>query len=178
MNLDRLNQWLMLAANVGVIAGFVLLAAQMKQNTEALALQNRNDAGHGGMTIDLGAMGDGVYATATTAILQPSSLTEAQVYQLYLYQDSVINVVWNTWNAYQAGEQTKDDWDGARAWVCHLFSYDAAKIIWNRVKRGYPPPFVQALDEEFARQGDEEHEDLQGMISDIRALAKPMQTGS
>jgi hypothetical protein len=47
MNFDRLNQWLSLAANAGVIAGFVLLAVQMKQNTEALELQNQIELGCG-----------------------------------------------------------------------------------------------------------------------------------
>ena len=39
MNLDRLNQWLALGANVGVVVGFLLIAAQLNLNTEAIRLQ-------------------------------------------------------------------------------------------------------------------------------------------
>lgn len=35
MNLEKLNQWLTLVANVGVIAGLVFLAVQVRANTEA-----------------------------------------------------------------------------------------------------------------------------------------------
>lgn len=36
MQLDKLNQWLMLAANIGVISGIAFLAVEISQNTEAL----------------------------------------------------------------------------------------------------------------------------------------------
>ena len=36
MPFDMLNQWLMLAANLGVIAGIAFLAVEISQNTEAV----------------------------------------------------------------------------------------------------------------------------------------------
>jgi hypothetical protein len=35
MPFDKLNQWLMLATNLGVIAGIAFLAVEISQNTEA-----------------------------------------------------------------------------------------------------------------------------------------------
>jgi hypothetical protein len=40
MQLDKLNQWLMLAANIGVISGIAFLAVEISQNTEALGAQS------------------------------------------------------------------------------------------------------------------------------------------
>jgi hypothetical protein len=71
MNLDRMNQWLSLTANAGVIAGFILLAVQMKQNTDALQLQNQIELGRGAMTTDIAAMGDSAYIASTVSILEP-----------------------------------------------------------------------------------------------------------
>jgi len=34
MNTDRVNKWLTLGANVGVLAGLILLVAEIRQNTE------------------------------------------------------------------------------------------------------------------------------------------------
>jgi hypothetical protein len=176
MNLDRLNQWLTLAANAGVIAGFILLAVQMKQNTDALQLQNQIELGRGAMTTDIAAMGDSAYIASTVSILEPSKLTDEQVYQLLVYMDSVMNVAWNTWLAYRAGDATQESWDAALAWVGGFFSYDAAKIVWNRYKEGYPKPFVDAVDASLARHGDTMRRTMVGAIADIRKLPSQSRT--
>ena len=36
MNLDRLNQWLILAANLGVLTGIIFLSIEIRQNTLAI----------------------------------------------------------------------------------------------------------------------------------------------
>lgn len=41
MNVDQINRWLMLAANIGVIAGIVFLAVEIQQNNELMASQAR-----------------------------------------------------------------------------------------------------------------------------------------
>ena len=43
MNLDRLNRWLTLGANVGVLAGMVFLGFEIRQNSEALLAGSRQD---------------------------------------------------------------------------------------------------------------------------------------
>jgi len=40
MNLDQLNKWLTLVANLGVMGGLVLVAMQMNFNTATIRLQN------------------------------------------------------------------------------------------------------------------------------------------
>ena len=42
MNLDSLNKWLMLAANLGVIAGIIFLGVEIQQNNESLNAQSRD----------------------------------------------------------------------------------------------------------------------------------------
>jgi len=39
MNMDSLNKWLMLAANLGVITGIILLAVELRQNNDLLETQ-------------------------------------------------------------------------------------------------------------------------------------------
>ena len=41
MNIDSVNKWLTLAANVGVIAGIVFLGLEIQQNSEALQAGSR-----------------------------------------------------------------------------------------------------------------------------------------
>ncbi len=58
MNLDRLNQWLSLGANVGIVVGFILIAVQLNLNTEAIRLQNRLDFNRGFAAGEIAFMGE------------------------------------------------------------------------------------------------------------------------
>ena len=42
MDLDRLNRWLSLTANLGVIAGLIFLAVEIQQNTSMMRFQTRS----------------------------------------------------------------------------------------------------------------------------------------
>ncbi len=43
MDLDKLNRWLFFGANLGVLAGIVLLAFELEQNREMMRAQTRNE---------------------------------------------------------------------------------------------------------------------------------------
>jgi hypothetical protein len=43
MNLDRVNKWLSLVANAGVVVSIGLVAFQLKQNTDAIRVQSAYD---------------------------------------------------------------------------------------------------------------------------------------
>jgi len=48
MNLEKLNQWLTLLANLGVMTGIIFLVVELSQNTQALranAIQNSTEVG-------------------------------------------------------------------------------------------------------------------------------------
>lgn len=42
VNLDKLNQWLTLGANIGVLVGIIFLAVEMQQNTDMMQAQTRD----------------------------------------------------------------------------------------------------------------------------------------
>ena len=42
MDFDKVNRWLTLVANIGVVAGIVFLAIEIKQNTEVVRAQTRS----------------------------------------------------------------------------------------------------------------------------------------
>ena len=72
MNLDRLNQWLSLGANVGVVVGFLLIAVQLNLNTEAIRLQNRLDFNRGFTAGEVAFMGETTHIAFANAMLKPS----------------------------------------------------------------------------------------------------------
>jgi hypothetical protein len=96
--LDRLNQWLMLIANLGVIAGFVFLALEIQQNSEAIkaqTYQSRTEAGQElSITIMdsehfaplLAKLGSGLFPAdpAALAELNPEERIRLTAFQLFL----------------------------------------------------------------------------------------------
>ena len=58
MSLDQLNKWLSLAANIGIIASIVFLAAQVSQNSQMMEVQalTTNAAAH--VQSDLAMVGE------------------------------------------------------------------------------------------------------------------------
>ena len=53
MNMTKINPWLTFLANVGVIAGLVLVAVQINQNTEITKAQIANDYFLADMNLEL-----------------------------------------------------------------------------------------------------------------------------
>jgi hypothetical protein len=78
MNADRLNKWLSLAANFGVIAGIIFLGLELRQNSELMRAQSRTEMSQD--TIDLLTMNvnDEKYLDTMTRALAGDELTEVE----------------------------------------------------------------------------------------------------
>jgi hypothetical protein len=83
MNVDRLNQWLTLGANFGVVFGLVLVAFQFQQNTDAIRLQARIGASASIQNAELSIAGDTLAEAWTKSILTPSELTPSEIVQVW-----------------------------------------------------------------------------------------------
>lgn len=114
MNLDTLNKWITPLANLGLLGGFLLVAVQMNLNTQAIKLQNSLELNRGAASAEIGALGDTTHLALAAAMLNPSELTDAQMMQLWSYQNIISFSVENQWIAYQDGLVTKEAWDRAR----------------------------------------------------------------
>jgi len=76
VNGDRLNRWLTLAANVGVLVGIVFLALEIRQNSDHLALQLEFDQPTQKIfEINRDLMDSGVASVLAKAIETPEELT-------------------------------------------------------------------------------------------------------
>lgn len=58
MDLAHLNSWLGIAANVGVVVGLVLVAVQIRQNSNLTRAQVANDWFLADMQLELSMMGE------------------------------------------------------------------------------------------------------------------------
>ena len=94
LNVERLNRWLTLLANVGVLAGIAFLVLELQQNTEMMRAQSRAD-----MSRDVGNLlsmhvNDPAYIDAMGRGLRGDKLTEIEASQFSRTYNAMI---WH-WN--------------------------------------------------------------------------------
>jgi hypothetical protein len=173
MNLDQVNKWLTLVANLGVVAGIVLVAVQLHLNTEAIRLQNAYDLNVGLRSADIALIGDTGAAAYGIALVKPADLTEAQLMQLWSYLDIPGSSALNTWIAYQAGSVSGDDWTSAKSQFISYMNFDAGRIWWKYAKVDLPPQFAKEIDQALS-SSDEHHVErlVQNMMTDLRQLGR------
>jgi hypothetical protein len=174
MWVNRVGQWLGIAANLGVVAGFVLLAMQMDQNTKALRNQNAMGTNQTGSNVELAAMGDTGYEAMARAMLRPTEMTDEQILQFWYYVDNVLAGIYNLWIAHRAGLATESEWIEARNSYSYMLDFDAARIVWDRYKmHAFPAAFIEDFDaalQQRNRGSADASVTFQEIIDDIRRL--------
>lgn len=156
MKFERLNAILTLCANLGVLAGLVVLIVELEQNTDHLRLQlldqiNARQSAHN--TIFLS---ENPGTVIEKALLEPESLsfTEFQIMDAYLM--NALNGWEDRFFLYQAGLVGEADWkskiDEEAAWY---LGSAFGKTWWQGTAREYfEPEFSRHVDAAVARLRD------------------------
>lgn len=172
MNIDALNRWLTLLSNLGVIAGFVLLAVQLNQNTRALEMQSFSDFSREVAAIEASNMGDSPNVSYAAAIDDPANLTSAQLVDVWAYMNGGLYASLHTWNAYKAGYASEADWALARSSAAAYVESPVGRILWKHAKAQlWPADFAAEVDRELALQERRSSEHMwRAVKEDLRAL--------
>ena len=140
MNLDSLNKWLTLTANLGVIAGIIFLAIELRQNNDLMAGQDRFNR--------LSAAQSNAVAVATTpelnsALSKPvSDLTNEDMNMLAYYYNSVF-LDWD----WSFKEVPRDDLPNC-LWE-RTFNNESLQRFWPGLRVAYSSEFVSYLENEL-----------------------------
>lgn len=154
MNTDKLNKWLTLCANFGVLVGIILVALEINQankTTYAEMVNNHNDRW---ITIDHSWQDAGFAAAWAKAVENPEALTVAEMIQLsghlYAYLDHL--------NSYRRLEElgvlsaeatSFEDFVAKNTKV--FFGNQFAQTWWQENKAIYGEPFVSIVDAQLAQ---------------------------
>ena len=86
MNADKVNRWLTLGANIGVVIGLVLVAFQINQDADLTRAQLFSEATDSRREFTQGMMGSDPMRIVTKSIERPHELTleELQIMDMYL----------------------------------------------------------------------------------------------
>jgi hypothetical protein len=147
MNLDRLNRWLTLAANLGVLVGILLLVLELDQNRELTRAQTRSELAMG--IVDITSLSASNIQLA--GVLRRGDIGEdltpdefrqyrARTFALFRYLENV---------HYQFRQGLYDEVEFMRqraAWQAYAASSKTGIEIWCRTRSLYSPEFVNDFD--------------------------------
>lgn len=146
MNLDRLNRWLTLGANIGVLLGLLLLVLELNQGRDLMRAQTRNEIALG--IIDLMSL------SATNPQLANvlrrgdggEELTPDEQFQYRRYWLATYRYYENAHYQYRQG--LYDEVEFARqkeAWKSYAARAPGSIRIWCQVRSAFSPAFVSDM---------------------------------
>ena len=145
---DRVNSWLSLIASVGILAGLVLVAIELNQNTDQLRLQLVVQTTQKMFENNRDLLGENPTPTIAKSITNPEDLT----YEEFLIANAWILNGLNEWEdrflVYEAGLISDRDWkrhiDANISWTLgNRFAQD----YWQIAKSYFEPEFAQFVDQ-------------------------------
>ena len=151
MNMDSVNKWLMLVANIGVIAGIVFLAVEVSQNTKVAQSSARQESLNAELwLLEKGFEYPGIFGNNTTEIDIPN-LSEDELFQAQVYYLAYFRVRENLWLQYDNGVLDEATWNSYRStFVYEIGQEPGLKEFWTAVTSNFfTPAFVEDINGEL-----------------------------
>ena len=145
MGSEKLGRWLTLGANIGVIAGLILVAVQINQNTAITKAQMANDYYIADMALELAMMGENPADSFNKAVYAPDDITTADAAVL----DRYFNYGMVQIQRLQKMDELGMAYEGWRERVNYLrwhFGNEVGQRWWSEVKEDYPEEFREYVD--------------------------------
>ena len=156
MNIGKLNHWLTLLANVGVIAGIVFLAVEIRTATTA---------GQSASILELSnASREGLLAIASDPDLarvrlkgdqDPSSLEGEDALRYFVYYRQLWLSFQNAWQQWELGVVGDDVWMGYNSALCGIMAASGPRQDWPRHAHALSQSLVRIVESCAGRSNDE-----------------------
>jgi hypothetical protein len=164
---DTVNRWLTLSANVGVIAGLILVAVQIDQNTRIMKAQIVNDYYLADMNLELAMMGDNPAISWAKAVYAPNELNHVDAAILDRYFNYGMVQIGRLRKMHELG-MADDDWEDRINYLGWHLGNEVGQRWWANYKEDSSGEFIQMVDEALAR-GD--HKDNRRLLDSMMPAA-------
>ena len=147
MDSDRLNRWLTLGANVGVLVGIILLIVELDQNREAVQAQTRTNLSQGIVDYMSLVASNGELASLRRRIDLGEEATEDEQYQYRLITRALVRYWENVHYQYRQGLYDDSEFAAHREAIRDYFAYSKAIVeFWCGNKHGMSREFAEEID--------------------------------
>jgi len=132
MNTSKLADIAEITSSIAILVTLVFLVVQMQQNTEAILSQTRQAL--------LASQQNELLARVThpeiiTNMVKTEALTPIESAQLHTWLTTALNSRLFTWNQYQSGFVSDEQWANEEKVIVALFSPRTNRDWWNKIGR-------------------------------------------
>ena len=146
---EKFNQWLTLIANLAVVAGILVLAAEIRQNTYiAEAAAREGVAAHDFLFLS-SVLDSSILASANAKLESgDEELSPVEKSQLFHRQHLNFRVFEHSFYQYQKGLLDRTEWERhERIARDRLANDEYARQVWQQFESSFSPEFVRVLAE-------------------------------
>ena len=154
MSLDQLNKWLSLAANIGIIASIVFLAAQVNQNSQMMEVQalTTNAAAH--VQSDLAMVGDNPVGALMKAFTVHDQISDEELGIVSAWFSANSWQFRNSFDLYELGVISEEAWQTELNLLAGYYGSPLGLAYWDASKPFYRAAYVQSVESVLARGAD------------------------
>ncbi len=149
MNTDRLNQWLSLGANIGVLIGIILLVIELGQNQDMMRSQIRNELSRGVYDLMSLTAGNKDMADAVARASSGEELTPTDAVMLRTRNEAILRYWENAHYQYRQGMYEEDEFSSHLITMSDIIlGEEEASLIgfWCKNRTYFSTPFIEDID--------------------------------
>ena len=140
--MDKLNQWLTLIANVGVLIGIGFVAYELQQNTTATQLETTSNFQNAFAEVELMIASNPEFANVLTKGRNGQPLTDAEFVRLQAFYRTVLRAWQTNVTQYEAGGLSAEAFEGTKALMQQTFNQDVSLLNhWKSNRAQFTPAF-------------------------------------
>lgn len=161
-----------MAANVGVIAGLVLVAVQINQNTQITKAQIANDYYLADMALELAMMGENPAQAWNKAVYDPDALTTEDAVVLDRYFNYGLVQIHRLEEMDKMG-LAHEGWEERVTYLRWHLGNEVGRRWWEGVKDGYPDEFRNEVEEILALGGFSSNREMIDAMMPVTEKSEP-----
>ncbi|NIM00825.1 MAG: hypothetical protein GTO30_18965 [Acidobacteria bacterium] len=157
--IDRLQRWLTLAANLGVLAGLVLVILEINQNTQLARAAYRSEGNVVTNQIWATVMGDRVADVLEKSVASPEEITHSDFIVLDAYLFPSLNLIYRDYQLAQEGLYDTADWKASVDVYVHWYLANPFGRAWwdEEAREFFPAEFATYVDRQLALDSRRDH---------------------
>jgi hypothetical protein len=147
MDWNRLNGWIQLGANIGIVAGLVLVWMQINQNSELARASLFSEHQNGWMEIDQSLQSENFAQVLQKAIEEPENLSTSEMLEMRGYIYPHMDQFARTLVLYQLGVFKNDPTETIGEAVADVFGNRYSQAWWTENRANWNPELVKIIDD-------------------------------
>ncbi len=137
MDFEKLNKWLQVSANVGIVLGLILVGFQLKQNSELARIQLLYEESNRALELETEVVGEQAAEVWAKSIESPEDLTLAEVRIMEALLWSFMEQLRGTYRLAELGLLSDEDWRRrAEGEVTFYLSDPYSRAWWRNYSDG------------------------------------------